>query len=60
VTSTTIAQGEQAAADGHADDESESRKDKDDEDSSPIGIAFAGVSTLLLAAISGKLLSSKS
>lgn len=60
VTTTTAAasgHGEEAAADGHGGEES---KKEDDDKSSPLGIAFAAVSTLLLAAISGKLLASKS
>ena len=57
-TTTTAAAhgaGEEAAADhGEGDHKTEKKKN------SPIGIAFASVSTLLLAGISGKLLASKS
>ena len=42
-----------------ADHGSEEAAEKKNERSSPIGIAFASVSTLLLAAIAGKLLASK-
>ena len=60
-TTTTAAAhnggGEEAAADDHA---SEGAGKKDKKKSSPIGIAFAAVSTLLLTAIAGKLLASKS
>jgi plastocyanin len=48
--------GEQAAADDHA---SEGAAKKEKKKNSPIGIAFASVSTVLLAAIAGKLLASK-
>ncbi len=60
VTTTTAAptgSGEEAAADGHG---GEHPKSEGDEKSSPLGIAFASVSTLLLLGISGKLLASKS
>jgi plastocyanin len=50
---------EGGAVDEHASGESESKKEDDDK-SSPVGIAFAAVSTVLLAAICGKLLGSKS
>ena len=57
-TTTTAAAGagEEAAADDHA---SEGAAKKEKKKNSPIGIAFASVSTLLLAAIAGKLLASK-
>jgi plastocyanin len=54
VTSTTTAQGGEAA-EGHGS----SGGSHDDDKSSPIGIAFAAVSTLLLGGVSGKLLLSK-
>jgi plastocyanin len=60
VTTTTAAAaggGEEAAGGGHG---SEEPKGKANDKSSPIGIAFAAVSTLLLLGISGKLLASKS
>jgi plastocyanin len=61
VTTTTTAAptggGEEAAADGHGGEES---KSEGNDKSSPLGIAFASVSTLLLLGISGKLLASKS
>jgi plastocyanin len=60
VTTTTAAAGggaEEAAADGHGGEHAAS---EGHEKSSPIGIAFAAVSTLLLLGISGKLLASKS
>jgi plastocyanin len=60
VTTTTAApsgHADEAAADGHGGEES---KKEDDDKSSPLGIAFAAVSTLFLVAISGKLLASKS
>ena len=60
VTTTTAAPSvEGGAVDEHASGESSSKKEDDDE-SSPVGIAFAAVSTVLLAAICGKLLGSKS
>jgi plastocyanin len=58
-TTTTAAAGgggEQAAADDHA---GEGAAKKEKKKNSPIGIAFASVSTVLLAAIAGKLLASK-
>lgn len=57
-TTTTAAQagGEEAAAD-HAGEGGQEKKEK--KKNSPIGIAFALVSTVLLAAICGKLLASK-
>lgn len=58
-TTTTAAShggGEQAAADDHA---GEGPDKKETKKNSPIGIAFASVSTVLLAAIAGKLLASK-
>ena len=59
VTTTTAESHstEAAAADDHASGGASKKKE---EKSSPIGIAFAGVSTVLLAGISGKLLTSKS
>lgn len=60
-TTTTAAVhggGEEAAADDHASEGGQEKKEK--KKNSPIGIAFASVSTLLLAAIAGKLLASKS
>ena len=56
-TTTTAAgaSGEESAAD-HGSEGGAEHKDKKN---SPIGIAFASVSTLLLAAIAGKLLASK-
>jgi plastocyanin len=58
-TATTApAQGSEQAASG--EEHSSETKDEDDDESSPIGIAFAAVSTVLLAGISGKLLASKS
>src|SRR5688572_5917521 len=61
-TSTTTAAahggGEEAAADDHASEGGHEEKEK--KKNSPIGIAFASVSTVLLAAIAGKLLASKS
>jgi plastocyanin len=59
-TTTTIAAqggGEEAAADHGAEGEGHEKKEK--KKNSPIGIAFASVSTVLLAAIAGKLLASK-
>ena len=59
-TTTTAAAhggGEEAAAD---DQVSEGHDKKEKKKNSPIGIAFASVSTMLLAAIAGKLLASKS
>jgi len=50
--------GEEAAADDHASDGGHDKKEK--KKNSPIGIAFASVSTVLLAAIAGKMLASKS
>lgn len=62
VTDTTAPAG--APADGAesaaGDRASEGGSEKPQEGSSPIGIAFAGVSTVLLVGISGKLLASKS
>jgi len=56
-TDTTAQAGaEQAAAEEHP---SEGAQKKKHEKNSPVGIAFASVSTLLLAAIAGKLLASK-
>lgn len=57
-TTTTAARGdgEEAAADQGGEGHEKKEKKKN----SPIGIAFASVSTLLLAAIAGKLLASKS
>jgi plastocyanin len=57
-TTTTAGQGgeESAAADHGSGGDSEKKKEKN----SPIGIAFASLATVLLAAISGKLLASKS
>ncbi len=60
-TTTTAAAhggGEEAAADDHASDGGHDKKEK--KKNSPIGIAFASVSTVLLAAIAGKMLASKS
>ena len=60
-TTTTAAAhggGEEAAADDHASEGGQEKKEK--KKNSPIGIAFASVSTVLLAAIAGKLLASKS
>ncbi|HEU5448087.1 MAG TPA: hypothetical protein VFW57_03660, partial [Acidimicrobiia bacterium] len=60
-TTTTAAAhdgGEEAAADDHASDGGHEKKEK--KKNSPIGIAFASVSTVLLAAIAGKMLASKS
>jgi plastocyanin len=54
-TTTAAGGGEEAAAD-HA---SEGGEKKEKKKNSPIGIAFASVSTLLLAAVAGKLLASK-
>jgi plastocyanin len=56
-TTTAAAQagGEEAAGGHNAEGGSHNKKEKN----SPIGIAFASVSTLLLAAIAGKLLASK-
>jgi plastocyanin len=48
-----------AAEEAGADHGSQEAAEKKNEKSSPIGIAFASVSTLLLAAIAGKLLASK-
>ena len=61
-TTTTTAptagpEGSEAAATDHA---SEGGSEKKHEKSSPLGIAFAGLSTVLLMGISGKLLASKS
>jgi hypothetical protein len=57
-TTTTAAagDGEEAAADQGGEGHEKKEKKKN----SPIGIAFASVSTVLLAAIAGKLLASKS
>jgi plastocyanin len=60
-TTTTAAAhggGEEAAADDHSSEGGQEKKEK--KKNSPIGIAFASVSTVLLAAIAGKLLASKS
>jgi plastocyanin len=60
-TTTTAAAhggGEEAAADDHASEGGHEKKEK--KKNSPIGIAFASVSTVLLVAIAGKLLASKS
>jgi plastocyanin len=61
-TTTTTAVGhgggEEAAADDHASEGGHEEKEK--KKNSPIGIAFASSSTVLLAAIAGKLLASKS
>ncbi len=60
VTTTTAApsgNADEAAAGGHG---SEEGSKKDDGKSSPLGIAFVAISTVLLAGISGKLLASKS
>ena len=60
-TTTTAAAhggGEEAAADDHASDGGHEKEKK--KKNSPIGIAFASVSTVLLAAIAGKMLASKS
>ncbi len=59
-TTTTAAHGggEEAAADDHSSEGGQEKKEK--KKNSPIGIAFASVSTVLLAAIAGKLLASKS
>lgn len=61
-TTTTTAAGhgggEEAAADDHASEGGHEEKEK--KKNSPIGIAFASSSTVLLAAIAGKLLASKS
>ena len=54
---TTAQAGEEAAGDHSA--EGGEHKKKKEEKNSPIGIAFASVSTLLLVAIAGKLLASK-
>jgi len=51
----TAGSAEQAGADHGSEEAAEKKNEK----SSPIGIAFAAVSTLLLAAIAGKLLASK-
>jgi plastocyanin len=57
-TAPTGAAGAEAAAGGeHAGGDS---TDPGDDKSSPLGIAFAAISTALLAAISGKLLASRS
>lgn len=59
-TTTTTAAGhasEESAASDHASEGGSERKKKKN---SPIGIVFASVSTVLLAAIAGKLLASKS
>jgi plastocyanin len=59
-TTTTAAAhgtGEEAAADDHS---SEGGQEKSKKKNSPIGIAFASVSTVLLAGIAGKMLASKS
>lgn len=59
-TTTTAAAhggGEEAAADDHSSEGGQEKKEK--KKNSPIGIAFASVSTVLLAAIAGKLLASK-
>lgn len=63
VTTTTASiagGGEEAAADTHASGGEQSRSANDDSKSSPLGIAFVAVSTVLLVGISGKLLASKS
>ena len=57
-STTTPPAVEAGAVEEHAS--GESKKDDDDDKSSPIGIAFAAASTLLLIGISGKLLASKS
>ncbi|MCA1846931.1 MAG: hypothetical protein LC792_27795 [Actinobacteria bacterium] len=53
VTSTTS--GGEQSAEGHASEGGSHKSDK----SSPIGITFAAISTLLLGGIAGKLLLSK-
>jgi hypothetical protein len=53
---TTASGSEEAGADHNAEG---THKKKNKEKNSPIGIAFASVSTLLLATIAGKLLASK-
>ncbi|MGH9005023.1 MAG: plastocyanin/azurin family copper-binding protein, partial [Acidimicrobiia bacterium] len=54
-TTTTTGHGEEAAAGDH-----DSGGTSSDEKSSPLGIAFAGISTLILVGISTKLLASRS
>jgi plastocyanin len=56
-TTTGAAQGGGEEAAGHGSEGGAEHKEK--KKNSPIGIAFASVSTLLLAAIAGKLLASK-
>lgn len=57
-TSAAPGGGEEAAADDQSSEGGHEKKEK--KKNSPIGIAFASVSTVLLAAIAGKLLASKS
>ncbi|HYH51005.1 MAG TPA: plastocyanin/azurin family copper-binding protein [Acidimicrobiia bacterium] len=52
--------GDGAAETAATDHSSEGGSEKKHEESSPLGIAFAGISTVLLMGISGKLLASKS
>ena len=56
---TTTAAGHGAEESAATDHASEGGSEKKKQKSSPIGIAFAAVSTLLLTAIAGKLLASK-
>jgi plastocyanin len=56
-TTTTAAAGEAVASDHGS--EGGGHEEKPEKENSPIGIAFASVSTVLLAAIAGKLLASK-
>ena len=59
-TTTTTAAGQSGEESAAADHGGEGGEAKKKEKNSPIGIAFAALSTLLLTAIAGKLLASKS
>jgi plastocyanin len=59
-TTTTAAHAEGGGEEAAADQGGEGDEKKEKKKNSPIGIAFASVSTVLLAAIAGKLLASKS
>lgn len=56
-TAAAPAGGEEAAADGHAGEGG--HEEKEEKKNSPIGIAFASISTVLLAGIAAKMLASK-
>jgi hypothetical protein len=60
VTSTTTAPTAGEGAEAAAGDDHASEHKDEKQKNSPLGIAFAAISTVLLIAISGKLLASKS